>query len=137
MLYISHAHNLTHPKAQNSIDIMASAKALAIIAGAGPGTGASVAARFAKAYTVVLLARTPGNLSDLVDKIASAGGEAIAIPTDVTNQESVQKAFATIKRMYPEREVRVGVYNVGGQIRRMPFLELKAEDWHAGAEAPK
>jgi len=115
---------------------MSSAKAIAIIAGAGPGTGASVAARFAKLYTVVLLARSPSTLSSIADQIAKAGGEALAIKADVSSQESVRDAFAEIKEKYPGQEVRVGVYNVAGRPKRDSFLNLTAEDWVAGFEAP-
>ena len=116
---------------------MSTAKAIAIIAGAGPGTGAAVAARFAKVYTVVLLARSTSTLSSLVQRITQSGGEALAIPTDVSDQKSVDEAFRKVKESYPGQEVRVGVYNVAGRPKMQSFLDMTADEWVAGFEIPK
>ncbi|KAF8470813.1 oxidoreductase [Kalaharituber pfeilii] len=115
---------------------MSSGKALAIIAGVGSGTGASVAARFAKLYTVVLLARSATTLQSVANSIKSSGGEALAISTDVGNQESVRNAFKVIRETYPGQEVRVGVYNVSGRPKRGPFLEITHQEWEAAFEVP-
>lgn len=49
---------------------------LMVLAGAGGGTGAAVAHRFAKAgYTVALLARNKDNLASLAKEIESTGGK--------------------------------------------------------------
>jgi len=116
---------------------MSTAKAIAIIAGVGPGTGAAVAARFAKVYTVVLLARSASTLSSLVQKITQSGGEALAIPTDVSDQKSVDEAFRKVKESYPGQEVRVGVYNVAGRPKMQSFLDMTTDEWAAGFEIPK
>lgn len=116
---------------------MPTAKAIAIIAGAGPGTGASVAARFAKLYTVVLLARSTSTLSSLVQRITQSGGEALAIPTDVSDQKSVHEAFRKIKESYPGQDVIVGVYNVSGRPKIQSFLDMTTDEWAAGFEVPK
>ncbi|KAH2331591.1 hypothetical protein KXV29_006295 [Aspergillus fumigatus] len=67
-------------------------KALAVIAGVGPGTGASIARRFAKAYSVVVLSRNPANFEPLVQEINSSGGQALGISADVTDSTSVKSA---------------------------------------------
>ena len=71
-------------------------KAFAVVAGVGPGTGASVARRFAQAYPVVLLARNPDNFNSLVEEINKSGGKAIGISTDVSSPDSVKAAFQKI-----------------------------------------
>jgi hypothetical protein len=48
---------------------------LAVIAGVGPGLGASLSSRFAKEYKVVLLARSQGTLDKVSQSITEAGGE--------------------------------------------------------------
>ncbi|KAI7093472.1 hypothetical protein KC352_g39842, partial [Hortaea werneckii] len=73
-------------------------KAIAIIAGVGPGTGASVARKFASAYPVVLLARNPDNYNNLVDEIKKDGGQAIGISTDVSSPDSMKQAFSKIEQ---------------------------------------
>jgi NADP-dependent 3-hydroxy acid dehydrogenase YdfG len=71
-------------------------KLVAIVAGVGAGTGASVARKFATAYPVVLLARNPDNYQSLVEEINGKGGKAIGISTDVSDPQSVKNAFAKI-----------------------------------------
>lgn len=75
-------------------------KLIAIVAGVGAGTGASVARKFAKAYPVVLLARNPENFKSLAEEINSNGGKAIGISTDVSDSNSVQNAVETIKKEF-------------------------------------
>jgi short-subunit dehydrogenase len=48
---------------------------LAVIAGVGPGLGASLSRLFAKEYKVVLLARSQGTLDKVSAEIKKSGGE--------------------------------------------------------------
>jgi NADP-dependent 3-hydroxy acid dehydrogenase YdfG len=75
-------------------------KLIAIVAGVGPGTGASVARKFAKAYPVVLLARKPENFEGLANEINQSGGKAIGISTDVSDSKSVKSAVESIKKEF-------------------------------------
>lgn len=70
---------------------------IAIVAGVGAGTGASVARKFAAAYPVVLLARNPENYESLAKEINDNGGKAIGISTDVSDSKSVNAAVSKIK----------------------------------------
>lgn len=64
-------------------------KPLALITGVGPGTGASIARRFAAAgYRTALLARNEARLSALADELP----DAIALPCDVTDPEALAAA---------------------------------------------
>jgi NAD(P)-dependent dehydrogenase (short-subunit alcohol dehydrogenase family) len=61
-----------------------------LVTGASRGIGAAVAAGFAAAAAqVVLAARDDTALDRQVNIIAAAGGEAVALPVDVTREESV------------------------------------------------
>ena len=111
--------------------------AIAIIAGGGPGTGASVARKFAKAYPVVLLARNPANYEPLVSEIQSSGGKAMGISTDTSDGTSVKNAFGKIEQEFGQGgkegvKVAVAVYNVGGSFIRKGFLELTREEFESG-----
>ncbi|KAL7273349.1 hypothetical protein RUND412_003801 [Rhizina undulata] len=108
---------------------MASVKPLAIIAGVGAGTGAAVARKFAEKYSVVLLARTPSNLDPVVNDIKSSGGNALAVPADVTDASSVQSAFKTISEKFPNAPVAAAVFNANGKFTKGPFLETSLEDY--------
>lgn len=114
-------------------------KAIAIIAGVGPGTGAAVSRRFAQSYPVVLLARNPTNYQPYVEEINSAGGKAMGIATDLSSAESVSKAFREIEAEFGGGEgsqskvtVAAAVYNASGRFVRKPFLELGVEEFMEG-----
>jgi len=69
----------------------------AVIAGVGPGLGESLATRFAdEGFSVGLFARSEEYLSDLEERIENEGGEALAVPTDVTSQEDVSSGFEAV-----------------------------------------
>ena len=77
---------------------------LVVIAGAGPGTGASVARKFAQTYPVVLLARSSTSYDPLVKEINAGGGKALGISADVSDEKSVIEAFDKIRlknRVWP------------------------------------
>lgn len=110
-------------------------KAIAIVAGVGPGTGASIARKFAATYPVVLLARNAENYDSLVSEINGSGGKAVGISTDVTDPKSVQNAFRQIDKEFGGASLAAAVFNVGGRFVRKPFLELSLEDFQAGYDA--
>lgn len=107
---------------------MSATKPLAIIAGVGTGTGSSVAHRFAKSYTVALLARSQSTLDGVLGSIKAQGGEGIGISTNVTDPESIGNAFQKITQAYPSSSVAVAIFNVSGRTVK-PFLQLSLEDW--------
>ncbi|GAB7361722.1 hypothetical protein MBLNU230_g1769t1 [Neophaeotheca triangularis] len=106
----------------------------AVVAGVGPGTGAAVARRFAKAYPVVLLARNPDNFKSLVEEINGAGGKAFGISTDVSSEKSVREAFEKIKSETNGADCAAAIFNASGKFSKGPFLEQTAEDWYSGFE---
>jgi len=110
-------------------------KAIAIVAGVGPGTGAAVARRFAAAYPVVLLARKPENYEPLQEEINKSGGKAIGISTDVSSKESLDAAFEKIKAEFgAETTIAAAIFNASGSFVRKPLLELQLEEFTAGYE---
>lgn len=105
-------------------------KLIAIVAGVGSGTGASVARKFAATYPVVLLARTPESYEPLAKEINQSGGKAIGISTDVSNSQSVRSAIDTIKKEFGnEVGAAAAIFNASGRFTRKPFLELSEDDF--------
>jgi len=96
----------------------------AVIAGVGAGTGRSVALKFAKAYPVALLARTPANYESIVEEINASGGKAIGISTDVSDSASVKAAFKQIESELGG-SCSAAVFNASGGFVRKPFLETE------------
>ena len=64
----------------------------AIVAGASSGIGAATATELAaRGFPVALGARRVEKCQELVDEIRAAGGEAVALPLDVTDADSVKR----------------------------------------------
>lgn len=114
-----------------------SSKSVCIIAGIGPGTGASVARRFAKSYPVALLSRTEASYKPLVDEINKSGGKAAGFSTDVSDAKSVKDAFEDIKKTFGgsgELSCAAAVFNASGRFVRKEFLQLTEEEFMAGLD---
>ncbi|KAK3109241.1 hypothetical protein LTR53_017724 [Teratosphaeriaceae sp. CCFEE 6253] len=107
-------------------------KAIAIVAGVGPGTGAAVARKFAAAYPVVLLARNPDNYESLVDEINKSGGKAIGISADVSSPESLKAAFGKVEQEHKGAPIAAAIFNASGRFVRKPLLDMAVEDFEAG-----
>jgi len=69
---------------------MTSQAAVVVVTGAGAGAGRAIAARFGReGWRVALLSRDPDRLEAAKCEIEAAGGEALAIPTDMADCEAV------------------------------------------------
>ena len=63
-----------------------------VVSGIGPGLGAAIALRSARAgATVVLAARTVERLEKVAAAVQEIGGTALVVPTDITDDDSAQK----------------------------------------------
>ena len=90
----------------------------ALVTGAGRGIGRAVALALAAAGAeLVLVSRTSSELDEVVDEIASGGGNARSLPFDVTQSDAVRDAFAGLERI----DILV---NNAGLNRPQPFLEV-------------
>jgi NAD(P)-dependent dehydrogenase (short-subunit alcohol dehydrogenase family) len=75
---------------------------LAVVTGASRGIGAATAEAIAAAGAhVVLAARDRDALNGVTSRIRKAGGEATAVPTDVSRLSDVERLFATVKKAGP------------------------------------
>ncbi|MCA9511732.1 MAG: SDR family oxidoreductase [Myxococcales bacterium] len=73
---------------------------VAIVTGIGPAMGRSIALAFAReGAKLALCARRKDRLQAVVDEVEAAGGEVLAVPTDITDRAACQRLVdATLER---------------------------------------
>ncbi|ELU41547.1 short chain dehydrogenase domain-containing protein [Rhizoctonia solani AG-1 IA] len=84
----------------------------------------SISRAFAKkGYSVALIARNPEHLKSIADEMRANGSDATGFPVTSYTYENIHGVFDEIKKYWPNREIRVAVWNVAHNVRR-PFLEI-------------
>jgi len=100
---------------------------ITLITGASSGIGAAVARVFAEAgCPVVLAARRKDRLDQLAAEIAAAGGEALAIQCDVTDEAAVEHLFAKTLERFGRLDILI---NNAGIADHTPTTELSLARW--------
>jgi NAD(P)-dependent dehydrogenase (short-subunit alcohol dehydrogenase family) len=75
-----------------------SKNSIAAVVGVGAGLGVALARRFARGgYTVALLARGGEKLDQFAAEIKESGGNALAVPADMSKAADIEAAFARIR----------------------------------------
>ncbi|KVT44006.1 SDR family oxidoreductase [Burkholderia multivorans] len=109
---------------------MSVSKQFAAVTGAGSGIGRAAAVALAGAgFTVALIGRTEASLRETQEAIRAAGGDAHVFPADVTDEASVDRAFAQIAQQFGRLDV---LFNNAG--RNAPPVSLDAYEldvWNA------
>ena len=81
---------------------------IALVTGAGRGIGKAIAIGLAReGTTVVCAARTSAEIEETARIIEAGGSCAIAVETDVTDQESVERMYTTIDEAYGQLDIVV------------------------------
>ncbi|HET7325406.1 MAG TPA: SDR family NAD(P)-dependent oxidoreductase [Halococcus sp.] len=97
-----------------------------VIAGVGPGLGASIARKFAEEGCAVgLFARSAEFISDLADEL-NENGDALAVQTDITDEEQVAAGFKEVRETFGPVDVLVN-HASGGAWKRL--LDLSPEEF--------
>lgn len=79
-----------------------------VIAGVGPGLGASIARKFgAEGCKIGLFARSEEFIEALADELDETAGNALAVPTDITDPKAVAEGFETIREAFGPVDVLV------------------------------
>ncbi|MDY7016549.1 MAG: 3-oxoacyl-[acyl-carrier-protein] reductase [Cyanobacteriota bacterium] len=103
---------------------------VALVTGASRGIGRAIALSLATegATIVVNYARSETAAEEVVAEIARAGGSAIALQADVSQEQEVETLFAQIKEKFGRIDILV---NNAGITRDTLLLRMKPEDWQA------
>jgi NAD(P)-dependent dehydrogenase (short-subunit alcohol dehydrogenase family) len=100
---------------------------VAIVTGAGSGIGRAIAECFAaEGVKVVLAARRQETLNEVAREIATAGGEAIVVPADVTKERDVAALFAKARETFGRVDILV---NNAGMANFKPTEETTLAEW--------
>ncbi|MEP3211282.1 MAG: SDR family NAD(P)-dependent oxidoreductase [Maribacter sp.] len=101
-----------------------------VITGAGSGIGAAAAQLFGmQGATVVVSDINLENAQQVVEEITAAGGKAIAIKTDVTKFEEVERLVTDTVKAHDRLDVIVNNAGIGGANQKKT-AEHTHEDWH-------
>lgn len=101
----------------------------ALVTGASSGIGKAIAVGLAEAgASVVINFRAGGDKANqVVDEIKTAGGDAVAIQADVSNEYEVQEMFQQMFKHYGSIDILV---NNAGVQKDSPFQEMTLEQWN-------
>jgi len=100
---------------------------VALITGASRGIGEEVAKLYAKAGAqVIVSSRRQEGVDAVAEKIRSNGGKATGIACHIGDQGAIEELIETIKKEFGQLDILV---NNAAIIKRVPILEMKAEDF--------
>ena len=100
---------------------------VALVTGASRGIGAATAAAVAAAGAhVVLAARDRAALDRVAGRIRGAGGQAMPVPTDVSDEAAVERLFASVARVGPLG----ALVCAAGVLTPAPFAGTTSALWH-------
>lgn len=120
--------NLFSDNQRNTAMNTTNSSPIALVTGAGSGIGRAVAlGLLADGWSVVLAGRRIEPLQAVAAEAASRGQTALAVPTDVTNPDSVQALFDTVERTYGRLDMLFNNAGVGAPA--VPMDELPLDKW--------
>lgn len=101
---------------------------VALVTGAGSGIGkASALALGAAGAKVVVMSRSQDEIEATAQEIVAAGGEAIAIAADTTDDDAMRKLVAETEAQFSRLDIVVANAGINGTWA--PIADLTPEEW--------
>src|SRR5215469_15091390 len=102
---------------------------IALVTGAGSGIGRAASLALQKnGYSVVLAGRRAAELDATAAMASPDGGQFLAVPTDVTKQDSVKALFTRVGEVFGRLDVLFNNAGTGG--RALPLEDVTLEQWN-------
>ncbi len=103
---------------------------VALVTGAGRGIGrASALALAQQGARVAVTARSEDELAALVETITAAGGQAAAIPADLTERETPARLLDQVRQTWGPVEILVNNAGVGSSQDPRPLVDFDDDFW--------
>ena len=103
---------------------------VAVITGAGSGLGEGAAHVLAKAGgRIVCAGRREAEIERVASAIRDAGGQAIAVPADVTVEDDIERLMQAAVDEWGQLDILVN--NAGGSPLQAPLVDMPRDEWDA------
>ena len=113
------------PDTSNSVD-----GRVVIVTGGGTGIGRAYAKHFADHGAIPVIAEINGQAgSNVAREIEAAGGKALSVQTDVSDEQSVADMIAQAMEEFGRIDVLVNNAAIFSTITRSPFEEIDRDEW--------
>jgi NAD(P)-dependent dehydrogenase (short-subunit alcohol dehydrogenase family) len=101
-----------------------------IITGAGQGIGRAFAKAFAKAGSRVVIAEiNEKKAASVSGEIMTAGGQALAVTTDVADEASIKEMIGIVGDEYGRIDVLINNAGVFSTLEMRPFDQIPLDEW--------
>jgi len=111
---------------------------VALVTGGSRGIGRAIAVALGReGATVVLAARSAGRLAEAAESVRQAGGTAVAVTVELTQEDSIRNLVQAVREQFDRLDILI---NNAGITHSAPFEQTRAEDldrcWAVNARAP-
>jgi NAD(P)-dependent dehydrogenase (short-subunit alcohol dehydrogenase family) len=101
-----------------------------IVTGAGQGIGRVFAKSFAKAGARAVIAESNETKAAAVsEEIMAAGGEALAVTTDVADPASIREMIEVVEDEYGRIDVLINNAGIFSTLEMRPFDQIPLDEW--------